>query len=136
METIKAMAIFFIAYELAKLIMPKVELSWRMFSWQLKEAKVQKATMTEGPDGKLEIKMQPRPERPAIPAGIWLSVAKDFVYTIFCIVAFCSFNPVYMVCSVLMFIWSGVMGKKKPSVPMVMLDGVVSAAILIPFVLN
>ena len=135
METIKTLAIFFIAYECMKILMPKVELSWRMYNWQLKQSKIAKATMTEGPDGKLEIKMQPRPERPMTPNGMWLYFAINFVYTIWLFVAFFTFNVVFMITSLLFLIWSNFIQKRKPSIPIMLLDGVVSVGMLLPFVL-
>lgn len=135
METIKMLAIFFIAYEGMKILMPKVELSWRMYNWQLKQSKTAKATMTETPEGKLEIKMQPRPERPTTPSGMWLYFAINFLYTVWLAVAFFSFNVVFMIAALLIDIWGRFIQKRKPTVPVMMIDGAVSIAMLLPFVL-
>lgn len=135
METLRTMAIFFACYELMKVIMPWIEKSWRLYNWELRQSRVTQVTVTEGKGNNANIDIQKQVYRPEQPCGMWLYFLINFVYSIWAIVIVLTFNIPYMLTGLAMNIWGKFVRSKKPSIPMVMVDGIVSAAILYCFIL-
>lgn len=127
---LKYLALFFLSYELAKMVMPGLEVAWRGYNQARRKqlngvmSSIQSDDMTE-----IEINLTKMEEIPK-PVGLPFYTVANLVYGIFLLAMIFQFKVAYTVPAIMIKILGKFINKQEVTPMVIRLDGLCSALIL------
>ncbi len=128
---LKYLALFFLSYELAKMVMPRLEVAWRGYNQARRKQleKVMSTSIHSDNMTEIEINLTQMEEIPK-PVGLPFYNVANLTYSIFLLMMIFQFEVSYTVPAIMIKILGRFVNKQEVTPMVVRLDGLCSALIL------